>query len=283
MLAATAEPQTAVHAPRRRAADRRDGRARRRDVGDPRARRPARAAAPRGWAGRRRTLVQAPRADSYTSDVLTQQQRDEASAAVEPQYDFTSAGAAAVATQQLRELDTQGRAGRGRVRRGRHARGPGAHPPDDAPGAQRRTTGRRSTGLDTRALGRRSAPRRRACSRPSSGPSSGTARSPAISESVAGRMAGDLNADERALAAALIAPLVAPNSSFSADAHRAGEGPGGRGRRAGHQELGARRDHRPQRRPRGRRRVRGDRLLRPQRGRPRRRPPAAASSSCRSS
>jgi hypothetical protein len=48
--------------------------------------------------------VQAPRAGSYPSDVLTAQAREEARSAVLPQYDFTIERGADVAAEQLREL-----------------------------------------------------------------------------------------------------------------------------------------------------------------------------------
>ena len=95
-------------------------------------------------------LVQAPRAAEYTSDVLTKQQRDAASAAIEPQYDFTSEGAAAVAAQQLRALDTKVAPDRRRVRRRRQARGPTSTASSRAPCRTcPRTTGPTLQGLDT--------------------------------------------------------------------------------------------------------------------------------------
>ncbi len=157
-------------------------------------------------------LVQAPRADSYTSDVLTQQMRDEAVAAVEPKYDFTSAGAAAVATQQLRALDSK-------VAPVEAAFAEGVTPEDRE--LILRTTlelnaDNRATleGLDRERWDALRAEAERVLETIERAELKDS-EVPAISESVAGRMAGDLNADERALAAALIAPLVAPNSSFS--------------------------------------------------------------------
>ena len=91
-------------------------------------------------------LVQAPRTDEYTSDVLTKQQRDAAQRRDRrPSTTSRREGAAAVAAQQLRELDTQGRA-RSTPRsptgsRPRTARRILKHV---AARAQRRTTGRRS-------------------------------------------------------------------------------------------------------------------------------------------
>jgi putative nucleotidyltransferase with HDIG domain len=158
------------------------------------------------------TLVQAPRADSYTSDVLTQRMRDEASAAVEPQYDFTSAGAAAVATQQLRELDSK-------VAPVQAAFAEGVTPEDRALILQTTlelNSDNRATlvGLDGERWDAVRAEAERVLETIERAELKDSEVA-AIRESVAGRMAGDLSADERALAAALIAPLVAPNSSFS--------------------------------------------------------------------
>ena len=160
-------------------------------------------------------LVQAPRADSYTSDVLTQQMRDEASAEVDPQYDFTSAGAAAVATQQLRELDSK-------VAPVQAAFAEGVKPEDrelilqatlPELNSDNRTT---LIGLDSERWDAVRTEAERVLETIERAELRDSEVAP-IRESVAGRMAGDLSPDERALAAALIAPLIAPNSSFSAD------------------------------------------------------------------
>jgi cyclic-di-AMP phosphodiesterase PgpH len=173
-------------------------------------------AQPRLEAGRPApTLVQAPRTDQYVSEILTQQQRDAASAAITPQYDFTSAGAAAVATQQLRELDTK-------VAPIEAAFAEGVKPADrdlilqtTLPGlsSDDRTT---LTGLDKERWTAIRAEAARVLETIERAELRDSEVAP-IREAVAGRMAGDLNADERALAGALIAPLIAPNSSFSAD------------------------------------------------------------------
>ena len=159
-------------------------------------------------------LVQAPRTDEYPSDVLTKQQRDAASAAILPRYDFTSEGAApsprsscASSTPRSRPSTPRSRT-RSPPRAGRPSSSrscPGSAPRSGPPSR-----------ASMRSAGTRCGPRRRACSRPSSEPSCATARSPRSATRSRGAMAGDLNADERALAAALIGPLVAPNSSFSA-------------------------------------------------------------------
>jgi putative nucleotidyltransferase with HDIG domain len=160
-------------------------------------------------------LVLAPRAAEYTSEVLTRQERDRASSAVEPQYDFTSAGAAAVAAAQLRQLDMK-------------------IAPIEAAFAEGTTPEDRKTILETALPGLSSDDRatlvgltkerwdalRNEAARVLETIERAELRDSEvapIADSVAGRMAGDLNADERSLAAALIAPLVAPNSTFSAD------------------------------------------------------------------
>ena len=158
-------------------------------------------------------LVTAPRADGYTSEVLTERERDAASAAVEPKYDFTSAAAAAVAAEQLRELDTK-------VAPIEAAFADGVTPEDrdrilqttlpQLASEDRATltalTPERWTALRTEAARVLETIERSELRDSQVAP---------IRESVAGRMAGDLSADERGLAAALIAPLIAPNSSFS--------------------------------------------------------------------
>ena len=161
------------------------------------------------------SLVLAPRAAEYPSDFLTNQARDAAQAAVEPQYDFTSAGAAAVAAQQARLLDE-------RVAVVDAAFAPGVL-------ADQRTTILADTLPDlntqdhTTLLGL--TPGRWTAVRAEAARVLDTLERAELRDSetaviragVADRMAGDLNADERSLAAALIAPLIVPNSSYSAD------------------------------------------------------------------
>ena len=159
-------------------------------------------------------LVTAPRPDSYTSKVLTERARNEASAAIEPQYDFTSAGAAAVAAQQLRELDIK-------VAPIEAAFADGVKPEDRDLILQ--TTLPALASDDRATLGGLTADRWTALRAEAARVLETIERAELrdsqvapIRESVAGRLAGDLNADERSLAAALIAPLIAPNSTFSA-------------------------------------------------------------------
>ena len=79
--------------------------ARARDVGDPRARRPARRRSSSRWPSRppptswRRAPIE------YISDVLTEQAREAARADIDFQYDFTIARGASAAAQQVRELE----------------------------------------------------------------------------------------------------------------------------------------------------------------------------------
>ena len=160
-------------------------------------------------------LVTAPRADGYTSEVLTERERNAASAAIEPRYDFTSAGAAAVAAQQLRELDTK-------VAPIEAAFAEGVKPADrdlilqstlpELASDDRATL----VGLTAERWASLRAEAARVLETLERAELRDSQVAP-IRESVAGRMAGDLNADERSLAAALIAPLIAANSTFSDD------------------------------------------------------------------
>ena len=233
------------------------------------------------------TLVAGPAHRRSTSaTILTQQQRDAARAAITPQYDFTL-----------------GRRRRGRdpaAARARHARSPrsrprsptgvkperprDAHPPDDAPGLSSRGDRTTLTGLDTE---RWTAVRAEAA-RVLETHRAGRAPRQRGRPDPRGRRGPDGGRPERRRARARprrsSRPLIAPNSSFSADLTDPDEGPGRRGRRAGASRAGRS----------GETIVRsGDRvddvafeaidLLRPQRGRPRRRAARSASSCCRCS
>ncbi len=160
-------------------------------------------------------LVQAPRTDEYPSDVLTKQQRDAASAAILPRYDFTSEGAAAVAAKQLRELDTKVAPIDAAFEDAVTPEGRAAILKQVLPGLSSEV---RATleGLDAERWNALRTEAARVLETVERAELRDSQVAP-ISDSIAGRMAGDLNADERALAAALIGPLVAPNSSFSAD------------------------------------------------------------------
>ena len=160
------------------------------------------------------SLVQAPRADQYTSEILTAQQQALASAGVDPKYDFTTAGGLAVAAQQARAFG-QSVAGvdaafaSGVSDKDRQAILKDTMP--DLVAADRAT-------LQGLTADRWTAVRAEAAR------VLGTLESAELRDSevagvragVANRLAGDLSADERSLAAALISPLIVPNSSYSA-------------------------------------------------------------------
>ena len=157
--------------------------------------------------------VVAPRAGAYVSEVLTQQQRDAASAAVEPQYDYTADQAAAIATAQAQAFERR------------------AAPIDaafaDIVTPEARTTllqqaipeltsGERAT-LVGLTMDRWTAVRAEAA-RVLDGLERAELKDTevaAMRDRLAGRMGGDLSSDERDLAAALIAPLVVANSAYS--------------------------------------------------------------------
>jgi putative nucleotidyltransferase with HDIG domain len=158
--------------------------------------------------------VQAPRAGAYVSDVLTLREREAARLAVEPQYDFTSSGAAVVAGQQVRELSRT-------VAAVDAAFTDGVAPADRAAilgSALPDLTADLRTVLAALAPARWTAVRAEAVRVLDSLERAELRDSEVavIRDGVANRMAGGLTADERALAAALIAPLIVPNSSYSA-------------------------------------------------------------------
>jgi putative nucleotidyltransferase with HDIG domain len=157
--------------------------------------------------------VIAPRAATYESAVLTQQAREAASAAVEPQYDFTSEQAAAIA-------EAQGQAFERRVA------------PIDAAFADIVAPDARTTLLE-QALPELSSNERatligltmdrwKAVRDEASRVLDNIERRElkdtevaAMRDRLAGQMGGDLDAAERDLAAALISPLVVANSAYS--------------------------------------------------------------------
>ena len=158
-------------------------------------------------------LVLAPRTGQYPSVYLTTQQQDAAQTAVEPQYDFTSVAAAAVAAQQARLLDQ------------RVATVDAAFAPDVT--AEQRATMLAAAMPDLATPERTTllalTPERWTAVRTEAARVLDTLERTELRDSeaaviragVADRMAGDLNADERMLAAALISGLVVPNSSYS--------------------------------------------------------------------
>jgi cyclic-di-AMP phosphodiesterase PgpH len=160
------------------------------------------------------TDIRAPRAMTYTNELLTQQARDGARAAVPPQYDFTSERAITIAREQS------------------EAFGRRVTPLDTAYSPETTTEDREAllesaiTGLteDARALlleldPERWAPLRTEAARVLDVLERSELRDTQVAETrlrLSAQMAGGLSNDERALAAELIAPLLVPNSSYSA-------------------------------------------------------------------
>ena len=159
------------------------------------------------------TLVQAPRASHYTSDVLTKQKQDAASAAVEPQYTYTPADAAAVAAQQARLFEQSAAVvdaafAPGVTDLGRQAILAGAL--GNLSSANRKTLGNLTAA-------RWSAVRAEAARVLATleGAELRDSQLPLVRAGVEDRIAGDLSPDERSLAAAMVGPLLVPNSSYS--------------------------------------------------------------------
>ncbi len=161
------------------------------------------------------SLVQAPRAGQYPSAVLTQRARDAAAAAVEPQYDFTSAGAAAVASQQAKAFDGSVAAVDAAFAEGVSDKDRLSILMDTLPdlGSAERTTLLALTVTRWKTV-------RDEAARVLNFYESSELRDSQVAvirAGVAARLAGDLDADERALATSLIQPLIVGNSTFSPD------------------------------------------------------------------
>ena len=159
------------------------------------------------------TVVQAPRAAAYTSQVKTQQARDAASAAVEPQYTYTAAGAAAVAAQQARAFEQLAQVvdaafAPSVTDLGRQAILAGAL--GDLTSADRKTlmglTPARWTAVRAEAA--------RVLATLEGAPLLDT-QLPLVRANLGDQIAGGLSPDERSLAAAMVAPLLVANSSYS--------------------------------------------------------------------
>jgi cyclic-di-AMP phosphodiesterase PgpH len=157
--------------------------------------------------------VVAPRAGAYVSEVLTQEQRDAASAAVEPQYDYTAEQAAAIATAQAQAFE--------RRVAPIDAAFADIVSPDTRTALLEQALPELANGQRTTLVGL-SMDRWKAVRTEAARVLDTTERAElkdtevaALRERLAGRMGGDLSADERDLAAALIAPLVVPNSAYS--------------------------------------------------------------------
>ena len=160
------------------------------------------------------TDIRAPRALTFTNEVLTQAARDDASKAVEFQYDYTSERAITIAAEQLRaftrrvgQLDT-------------------AFDPDTSAEDRQALL---ETVLPTLSDDARTvlqtletdrwAPLRTEAARVLDVTERNELRDTEVAqtrERLSAQMAGELSDGERGLAAELIAPLLVPNSSFSA-------------------------------------------------------------------
>ncbi len=159
------------------------------------------------------TDVVAPRAVEYDSEVLTDQARQAAAAAVQPQYDYTAAQAEAIAAEQAKAFD-------GEVSLIDTAFGATVTAENRATLLQQAVPGLSNA---TRATLLALTPERWTAVRNEAARIlANTERSQlrdtevaAMRDRLAGQMGGDLSADERDLAAALISPLVVPNSSYS--------------------------------------------------------------------
>ncbi len=156
--------------------------------------------------------VVAPRAASFESQSLTEEARDEARAAVPPQYDFTSEKAITIADEQARAFDQ-------RVQRIDTAFGTDLTAEERTALLETAIPGLSETAKAT--LLAMDAPRWAAVRTEAARILDATLRTELRDSDVAetrsnidGRMAGDLDESERMLAAELIAPLVVPNSSF---------------------------------------------------------------------
>jgi putative nucleotidyltransferase with HDIG domain len=158
--------------------------------------------------------VQAPRAAQYTSDILTQRERQAARGAVEPQYDFTIARGTSVAAQQLRGLDRKLAPIDAAFADGVSAKDRAAILADVLAGeiaADGRETLLAMDAARWEAVRRESARVLDTVER-------SELRDSEVSmmrDGIAGRFAGDLSTAETSLGASLIQPLVIPNASFS--------------------------------------------------------------------
>ena len=158
--------------------------------------------------------VVAPRALNFTNDLLTTQARQAARDAVDPQYDYTTEGAAAVAQEQLsaftrRVAPLDAAFANGTSAEERAALLDGVLPgmSEAARATLQSLEPRRWTAVRTEAARLLDVTERNEL------------RDTEVAEArlrLSAQMAGGLSDDERALAADLIGPLLVPNSSFSA-------------------------------------------------------------------
>ncbi|MEI7742454.1 MAG: HDIG domain-containing metalloprotein [Chloroflexota bacterium] len=161
------------------------------------------------------SLVQAPRADGYVSEVLTGQAKAAASAVVEPQYDFTIARGASVAAQQLRELDVKVAPIDTAFSDGVTPAGRAAILTDVLPGELSADDRATLLTLDIPRWKAVRAEAGRVLDTVERSELRDTEVAP-MKDRVVDRMAGDLTAAEAQLTASLITPLIVPNSSYNA-------------------------------------------------------------------
>jgi len=157
--------------------------------------------------------VQAPRAVAYESDVRTQQARDAAAAAVEPQYTYTPADAAAVAAQQARAFEQQASAvdaafAPGVTDLGRQ------EILSTALGTLSSADRKTLTGLTAERWAAVRAESARVLAEVQ-GAELRDSQLPLVRSTLEDRIAGGLSPDERSLATAIVGPLLAANSSYS--------------------------------------------------------------------
>src|SRR3954453_21638165 len=159
--------------------------------------------------------VYAIRTEQYDSEVLTEQARQAARDAVDPQYDFTIARGASVAAQQVREFDTKVVPIDAAFAEGVTDTQRATLLAEVLPGELSEDVRQTLTGLDAK---RWEAVRAEA-SRVLDTVERPELRDTAVStmrDGIANRFAGDLSGPEIALGAALIRPLVVANSPYSA-------------------------------------------------------------------
>src|SRR3954447_2572886 len=159
--------------------------------------------------------VYAIRTEQYDSEVLTEQARQAARDAVDPQYDFTIARGASVAAQQVREFDTKVVPIDAAFAEGVTDTQRATLLAEVLPGELSEDVRQTVTGVDAK---RWEAVRAEA-SRMLDTVERHELRDTAVStmrDGIANRFAGDLSGPEIALGAALIRPLLVANSSYSA-------------------------------------------------------------------
>ena len=157
--------------------------------------------------------IRAPRALTYTNDLLTQQAREAARSAVPPQYDYTSERAITIAREQLDAFNR-------RVTTLDTAFSPDTSPEDRAALLD---SAMPALSEDARTIlleldPERWAPIRTEAARVLDVTERGELRDTQVAEArlrLSSQMAGGLTNDERLLASELIASLILPNSSFS--------------------------------------------------------------------